>query len=235
MATLRSIIAAILFLAFASLSVSAQDPQLNLQNRANEIRSAMDARDFERAERLVRELRETNATAFLANSYDYLLARLAERRGALTEAQGLYLGALNRNSALSQYALWHLSLIARQEGSFSIERQYLTRLIASYPSSLLLRAARSRLIENLIETADYRAAVTLLAPAASASSAEGRRALAKLGEVNEKLGEAAAARNAYSQLVSGLSDDNALAGVIGLDRLARGAVADLTEVDSLRR
>ena len=38
----------------------------NLQTKANEIRAAMDARDFDRAESLVREFRAANQEAFLA-------------------------------------------------------------------------------------------------------------------------------------------------------------------------
>ena len=53
----------------------------SLQARADEIRAAMDARDFERAERLVRDLRGADAAAFTRNNYDYLLARLDERIG----------------------------------------------------------------------------------------------------------------------------------------------------------
>ena len=222
--------AAALFLGFAFFTGSAQD----LQNKANEIRAAMDSRQFERAEQRVRLLRDTDPSAFTANSYDYLLARLAERRGAVTEAQGLYLGVASRNSMLTQYALWHLAAIARREGSLAAERQYLTRLTASFPSSVLARQARSRVVDSLIESGDYAAAVTLLRPFASVSTVEGRRVIAKLGEAYEKLGESAAARTAFSQLVSGLSDDNALSGALGLDRVDKGGEG-ISEVDALRR
>ncbi len=51
----------------------------------------MDARDFERAETLTRALQAADPALFTANNYDYLLARLAQRRGANAEAQGFYL------------------------------------------------------------------------------------------------------------------------------------------------
>src|SRR6185436_16429599 len=54
----------------------------NLQAKVNDIRAAVDAREFERAESLVRELRTNDQAAFTRNNYDYLLARLLERRGA---------------------------------------------------------------------------------------------------------------------------------------------------------
>src|SRR6185503_17680207 len=81
-----------------------------LQSRANDIRAAMDAREFTRAETLARELRSNDQSAFTRNDYDYLLARLLERRGAKSEASALYLGMLERNPIVAQYALWHLSL-----------------------------------------------------------------------------------------------------------------------------
>src|SRR6516225_5439394 len=84
----------------------------SLREKANSIRQAMDARDFDRAESLVRELKSTDPAAFTANNYDYLLGRLAERRGLQTEATALYLGLVARNSSLSQYAIWHLAEIA---------------------------------------------------------------------------------------------------------------------------
>src|SRR5689334_9675204 len=66
----------------------------NLQAKANDIRAAVDARDFERAESLVRELGANDQAAFTRNNYDYLLARLLERRGARSEASALYLVTL---------------------------------------------------------------------------------------------------------------------------------------------
>src|SRR5262245_11821362 len=93
-----------------SLSLLAGDAAAqNLQAKASEIRAAMDAREFDRAEVLLREARAAHAEAFVANNYDYLLGRLAERRGAQTEAQALYTAVLNRQSVLASYALWHLS------------------------------------------------------------------------------------------------------------------------------
>src|SRR2546422_9689343 len=100
----------VLLFFITALSISAQAQ--NLQASANGIRAAMDARDFERAETLVRDLRSTDPSAFTRNNYDYLLARLLERRGARSEAAALYLGLLNRNSIVKQYGLWHLSLLA---------------------------------------------------------------------------------------------------------------------------
>ncbi|HET9530363.1 MAG TPA: hypothetical protein VFQ92_08430, partial [Blastocatellia bacterium] len=135
------VVAFLLVLAVCADSASAQ----GLQARADEIRAAMDARDFERAEQLVRALRSTDPQGFTRNNYDYLLARLAERRGAGAEAAALYLGVLNRNSILAQYALRRLAFIAQSAGDLALERQYLTRLVSTYPSSVLVSTARDRL------------------------------------------------------------------------------------------
>src|SRR4051812_46535157 len=106
-------------------------PAQNLQARAGEIRAAMDTRDFERVEQLVRDLRAAQPAAFTRNNYDYLLARLAQRRGARAEATALYLGLLSRNSLVSEYALWHLAEMARGASDLALERQYIMRLLAA--------------------------------------------------------------------------------------------------------
>ena len=109
----------------------------SLQDKANEIRAAMDSRDFARAEPLVLALRTSDETAFRNNNYDYLLARLLERRGARTEAAAIYLTLLDRSSSLAQYSQWHLALIAKDSGDLALERQYITRLLVSFPASVL--------------------------------------------------------------------------------------------------
>ncbi len=205
-----------------------------LQSKANDIRAAMDARDFERAETLVRELRTTDAAAFMRNSYDYLLARLLERRGARSEASTIYLGLTERSSMLTQYALWHLALLARESGDLALERQDITRLLVSFPSSALASTARERLIDSHFESGDYRATIALLKPIASASGVKGRSAMARLGEAYAKTREAGSARAVFNQLIGASRDDHALAAAIGLDGLDQAAKTKLNEFDALR-
>ncbi|MGA9768848.1 MAG: transglycosylase SLT domain-containing protein [Blastocatellia bacterium] len=224
------VIAVVLLLLFAA-SANAQ----SLQSRANEIRAAMDSRAFDRAERLARELRASDPAAFTRNNYDYLLARLTERRGARAEASTLYLGLLNRNSNLAQYSLWHLALIARASGDLALERQYITRMLAVYPSSALVTGARNRLIDSHLESRDYRAAVAMLRPAASTSGVRGRSAMARLGEAYSKTGDSQSARTVFNQLVAGARDDYALAASLGLDELDRASDIKPNEFDALRR
>ncbi|HKG21251.1 MAG TPA: hypothetical protein VKC34_05075, partial [Blastocatellia bacterium] len=158
----------------------------SIQSEADEIRSAMDGRDFDRAESLVREVRERSARAFASNNFDYLLGRLSERRGARAEALALYQGVLNRNSVLAPYALWRLSLLARAAGDLTLERQYITRLSSAYPASIPARTSRDRLIESLLESRNYAAGINMLRASASPSGVRGRNAMAMLGDAYAK-------------------------------------------------
>jgi soluble lytic murein transglycosylase-like protein/TolA-binding protein len=220
----------VFFITFAP-AASAQ----TLQARANEIRAAMDARDFERAEQLVRDLRATAQADFARNNYDYLLARLAERRGERAEAAALYLGLLSRNSLLSEYALWHMAQMARAANDLASERQYITRLLAAHPASALIAAARSRLIDSHLESRNAREAIALLRPMASATGGHGRSAMARLGEAYAQLGDAQAARVTFAQLVGASRDDYALTAALGLDALDRAAGIRPNEFEALRR
>lgn len=229
----RVLFLAVVFL-FIVIEVPARDP--SLQTTADEIREAMEARDFGRAEELVTALRVQNPAAFAANNYDYLLGRLAEQRGALAEATALYTAVLSRNSNLVQYALWRLSGIARVSGDLAVERQYIARLLASFPSSILYSRARERMSASLMESGDYRAVIPLLRQAASPISPRGRRALAALGEAYFKSGDATASRQAFSQLLStGSRDDYSLEAALGLDSLDSKAGTAPDEFEAMRR
>jgi soluble lytic murein transglycosylase len=217
------------------LALSIVSNAQGLQNKANEIRAAMDTRDFGRAESLVLALRTSDETAFKNNNYDYLLARLLERRGARTEAATLYLTLLERSSSLAQYSLWHLALIAKDSGDLALERQYITRLLVSFPATVLASTARERLIDSHFESGDYRATIGLLRPIASVSGVRGRRAMARLGEAYSKTGQTEAARAVFNQLVNGSRDDYALAAALGLDALDRAAALKPNEFDAMRR
>lgn len=205
-----------------------------LEESSAQIRTAMDARDYSRAEALVRELRGSNEKSYFSNNYDYLLGRLCERRGLYSEATALYLGSLNRKSVLSGYALWHLSAVVRASGDLDLERQYLTRLLASEPGSALLHDARERMVRSLLESGQYRGAIAMLRPAASASGT-GRASLAMLGQAYLRVGDLAAAREAFSQLESGSRDDYALSAALGLDALDQAANTKPGEFECVRR
>ncbi|HWP42772.1 MAG TPA: transglycosylase SLT domain-containing protein [Blastocatellia bacterium] len=207
----------------------------SLQSRTDAIRAAMDGRDFDRAERLVRSLKASDPSAFTRNNYDYLLARLAERRGAADEASSLYLEVLDRNSILAQYALKRLAGIAQAKGDLALERKYLDRLVTEFPSSALTPGARDRLVENHHKSGDYKATIPLLSPIASLRGARGRSAMVRLGGAYSKAGDRDRARSIFEQLISGSRDDYALAAAEGLDSLDRAAGAAPSEFDALRR
>lgn len=228
---LRTAFATLLLLAAFVSHGAAQ----NLQSKSNDIRAAMDAREFERAETLAREVRSSNQFAFTGNNYDYLLARLLERRGARSEASALYLGVLERNPIVAQYALWHLSLLAKDSGDLALERQYITRLLVSYPASALASRARDRLIDSHLESGDYRASVALLKPIAVSTGVKGRSAMARLGEAYSKIGEVEQARAVFNQLIGASRDDYALAASAGLDSLDRASKTRASEFDDMRR
>ena len=215
--------------------LSSSSAAQSLQANANDIRAAMDAREFDRAETLARDLRSSDRAAFTRNNYDYLLARLLERRGAKSEASALYLDLLERNPIVAQYALWHLSLLAKDSGDLPLERQYITRLLVSYPASALASRARERLIDSHLESGDYRASVALLKPIASATGAKGRSAMARLGEAYSKTGEVEQARTVFNQLIGASRDDYALAASAGLDSLDRASKTRASEFDEIRR
>lgn len=206
-----------------------------LQARASAIRGALDSRDFDLAEKLLRELQSEDKTSFAANNYDYLLARLLERRGYTAEASSLFLGNLERGSLLTQYSLWHLALIAQSEGNLTIERQYITRLLASFPSSALAPAARRRLIDNSVDRGDYRTAISLLRPILSTRTAAGRNGSSQLGDALLKTGDVPGARALFLELITGFSDDVALRACQALDSLGTRDASTLSNIDALRR
>ncbi|MBI3652242.1 MAG: transglycosylase SLT domain-containing protein [Acidobacteria bacterium] len=226
---------AVFFMFFFLCAVVPTSDAQGLQIRANEIRAAMEARDFDRAELFVREVRAANSPAFTANNYDYLLGRLAERKGAKAEAIALYNAVLNRQSILAPYALWHLATVARASGDLALERQYLARVAATYPASVPAHKAQDRLIDSLRDSKDYRATIALLKPLASPNGVRGRKALAQLGEAYARSGDSATARAYFEQLVGGSRDDYALAAAMSLDEIDRTARSTPNEFDALRR
>src|SRR5512132_240109 len=119
--------------------------------------------------------------------------------------------------------MWHLALLARDSGDLELERQYITSLLVSYPTSTLASRARERLIDSHFESGDYRATIALLKPFASATGVKGRSAMARLGEAYSKTGQAEAARAVFNQLIAASRDDYALGAAIGLDGLDQSA------------
>jgi soluble lytic murein transglycosylase-like protein/TolA-binding protein len=176
-------------------------------------------------------MRASDPSIFTLNNYDYLLARLAQKRGDVATAATSYQLMVARSSRLSQYALWHLSQLARAAGNLTLEREHLRRLLTLAPESLLREAAQTRLAQSFFESGDDASVIAALRPRSSANGgASARAALALLGQSLLRSGQQAAAREAFTSLVTQLPDprmpdDYALAGARGLDQLDNGSHA----------
>src|SRR5215213_638423 len=108
--------------------------------RHTRIRASVEGGNYDSAINELRSLMSADPSVFTLNNYDYLLARLSERRGDTASAAGAYQAVVARNSQLSQYALWHLAQFARSTGNLLLEREQLRQLIATTPASLLREA-----------------------------------------------------------------------------------------------
>ena len=211
--------------------------------RHNRIRQSVEGGAYGAALGELRALSVSEPQAFALNNYDYLVARLSERQMDVAGAAAAYQRTVAQNSLLKEYALWHLSQIARSTGNLVLEREQLRQLLATAPASLLREAAEARMAESLYESGDYRSAIELLRPRsnASADSATAREALSLIGQAYLKGGQAEAARDVFNTLLSKMPnaaqpDDYALAAVRGLDVLdGKDSAPQLSEAEHLRR
>lgn len=211
--------------------------------------------DDENAIAVLKELARTDKPAFLANNYDYLLARIAERNGDVALAVENYHSAASRNSILKAYALFHLSKSFRSMGSLLSERIYLERILAETPSSLLVTLARSRLARSSNEVENFAlAANSLLAENKNKAVDRSSRALnywrddqVLLGEIRMRQGRIADAKAIFSALIATSPiaeqpDDASRSAARGLDLIDGGkvdgatvTVGKLTEAEHLQR
>lgn len=244
---LRLIVALLFVSIHFSLSVEAVKAQ-GARERQVQIRASMEGGDYAAAIKELRAMSSSDPGAFALNNYDYLLARVSERQGDVAVAATNYQKIVARNSLLTEYALWHLSQIARSTGNLVLEREQLRQLLATTPASLLRDAAEARLAESYFESGDYSSAVQMLRPRASdTGSPSAREALSLIGQAYLKSGQLVAARETFNTLItkmpdSSRPDDYALAAVRGLDVLdsgsaeaAQSAAPQLPEAEHLRR
>lgn len=236
-----------LLLSFAQHTAKAQDAR----ERRERVRASMESGNTGAALSELRAFAASDPATFALNNYDYLLARLSERRGDVATAAASYQKVSARNSLLAEYALWHLSQLARSTGNLVLERERLRELLATAPASLLRDAAQARLAESLFESGDYNEAVKLLRPRANEGSATAtttaREALSLIGQAYLKSGQREAARDVFNTLLAKMPDaqrpdDYALAAVRGLDLLdspnaeaAQTSAPQLSEAEHQRR
>lgn len=213
------------------------------------IRGAMDAGNVTAALAELSSLGNSPSEPLAANNYDYLLGRLQEKTGELAGANASYQSVIARQSALSQYALWHLARLTRATGDLVLEREKLRQLIATAPRSLLREAAIIRLGQSFYESKDYDGAVAALRSLGeSKNRSVAREALNLTAQSLMGAGKQQEARAVFSKLVMQMPDasrpdDFALAGVRGLDAIdvigtegaGQGALAQLPEAEHLLR
>lgn len=208
------------------------------------IQQALVRRDYSQAQTELEGLKAAAPDKFAANNYDYLLARVADRRGDVMRNVVNYEAVVARRSVLSQYALWHLAQFARTTGDLPREREQLRLLIASAPGSVLLPAANKRLIQSYFESRDYPSVIGLVKPSADpVRGAATREALAMLARAYLESDQKELARAAFTDLITKMPnpaqpDDFALEAVRALDQMDGGSsvrVAQLAEPEHMRR
>ncbi len=241
----------LLFIAVFSFSAFAQTSPETPQK----IRRAVENKDYQTAIDELENLAKSDAKLFTVNNYDYLTARMAEKQGDLARALTNYQKVADRHSVLSEYALWHLSQIARASGNLLLERIYLGKISIIAPDSLLSDAIRQRTVRSYFESKDFAATIQLLngqLPIASLQSSaaknngQTRENLVLLGESYQQTDQIPRAREIYAKLLNNLPnpaqpDDFALAAAKNLDLLDGGsenfgkAAPQLSDAEHYRR
>ena len=240
-AKFTSVVIVLLAIAVFPLIVAAQTAAA----RHELVRSAIDQGDFAGAASQLQSLRAGNPQLFAANNYDYLFARLSERRGDFASAAKYYQANIQRNSVLMQYSLWHRAQMARAAGDLIHEREHLRMLLNITPNSLLHDSAAMRLGQSFRESEDFRGAALAFRQLNSSKNVGiARESQALLGEALLKDGNLAEARDVFTKLLQQMPDasrpdDFALAAVRALDSLDTGGPVDrvgqLTETEHLLR
>jgi soluble lytic murein transglycosylase len=215
------------------------------QANADVIRTAVESSNWPVAFVELNNLRQTDPTSFQSGGYDYLLGRVAEKTNDLPVALANYQSAVDHNSVLSAYALWHLAHISRSTGDLVSEREYLRRLISTSPQSLLFDSASLRLGESFIESGDYPSAVaSLRAVSTSKNVSLAREASVLIGQSLLRDGKTTEAYDTFNKLIMTMPnaarpDDYALTATRELDGLDKATPQQsrtpLSEADELLR
>ena len=210
----------------------------NFQETHRKILTAIENRDYLIAVGELQTFQKSDKKTFELNNFDYLLARLLEKRGDFALASANYQSVANRNSVLKEYALFHLAGIARSSGNLLLERIYLQEISSIAPESLLLDAATARIARSYFESKNFESAINLLnnqnetknqKPKTKNQSNNRliRENLVLLGESYLQIGKQTEAKEVFDRLIKELPnasqpDDYALSAVKGLDLIDGG-------------
>ncbi len=232
--------------------------QINFsQENHAKIRASVENRDYQSAIAELETLEKSDKKLFELNNYDYLLGRLHEKNGDLAQAAAVFHVVSARNSILKEYALWHLSQIARASGNLMLERVYLNRISVFAPESLLKDAISARIARSFFESKNYDLVVgQLFVVSGKKANSNDQRATKDndltrenqllLAQAYLQIGKTGEAREIFTKLADNLSnpaqpDDFALAAARVLDEMDGGSenfgktAPQLTENDHLKR
>lgn len=224
-----------IFLALLLVKPISADSLESFQPRHQSILSALAKRDYSAVETELQTISGKDNELFRANNYEYLLARIQEKNKNFSSAIKSYNSVINQNSLLSEYARWHLALIARQQNDLTTEREQLKKLLLQYPDSLLRSQADRRLAEVNLINGDLNIALQYFRSRSNRSSTIGREALGQVGLIYLKQGQTQQARTIFEQLLNGSKDDQALLAAQKLDELDRQEKREVSELELLNR
>jgi soluble lytic murein transglycosylase len=237
----------LLFLLCSSIVLA----QTSNEPRREQIRIALENKNFEAALAELQAFRQAEPKIFEINNYDYLLGRVAKRQNNLAIAIASFQSVVKRNSILSKYALWHLSQIMRASGNLMLERVYLQQLSILVPEGLLSGVTKFRLAESFYKSRDFQATIKTLqnhdevpsskfqVPSSKTglpkSITQNRQTLVLLGNAFLRSGNIESARKAFNELLStipnaNMPDDFALQAVRGLDEIDSAKPTDFDRI-----
>ncbi len=226
--------------------------QVFAQDFHAKIRAAVENREYQTAIVELETLEKSDKKLFELNNYDYLLARMQEKKGDFAKAAMNFQAVANRNSILKEYALWHLAQIARSTGNLLLERTISQEILTLYPNSLLANAVQIRLTQSYFESKDYETVINRLKNPQSAirnpqpNDARFRENLLLLAQSYSQSGKTTEAKETLTRLVSSLAnpsqpDDYALEAAKNLDLIEGGnenfgkIAPQISENEHLRR
>ncbi|MBS1810545.1 MAG: transglycosylase SLT domain-containing protein [Acidobacteria bacterium] len=203
--------------------------------RHTELRAAIDRHDLAAAEKILREFQSKSSQGFIKNNYDYLFARVLDRRGNAKEATVAYQKVVSRNSIFTGDALGHLAELARAGGDFKGEQSHLSQMLSRFPTQINAESARKRLGTSYFKSGNFAQAIATLQPISGLSGSFARESTARIGEAQLAMKQNAAAKTTFESLLNGGKDDASLRAVMGLDKIDTEAKTSLSELEHLRR